>query len=94
VCDTGYRSDISSCTEDLQWVDSYGDDCVAYEDNPGWCYDAADYADENGDDAWAKCCTCQIALSCGTEPEATGILQCNSTPHFVLALEWNVDRIV
>ena len=48
----------SDCTEDSEWVDSMGDGCAAYAANPGWCYDARAYADENGIDASTTCCSC------------------------------------
>ena len=59
VDDFTNASSSSGCFEDIEWVDSYGDDCEAYSANPAWCYSAPDYADANGDDASAKCCACQ-----------------------------------
>jgi len=34
------------------------------------------------------------APTCGTEPEATGILQCNSTPLHLFSLEWHAHCIL
>ena len=57
------RQSSDDCEDDEDWLDSYGDGCASYDRDPGWCADAGLYADEEGNDAVAKCCVCKMLSS-------------------------------
>ncbi len=51
-------SNGSNCSDDTAWVDSEGDNCVAYSLHPDWCASANAFVDDAGVGAWDTCCVC------------------------------------
>jgi hypothetical protein len=68
---THSRQATETCAfdNDDDWVDSYGDGCDVYEQDPTFCLYAESYADDEGNDATGKCCVCDWGSSYDTTCE-------------------------